>query len=39
MESLKLLGDKDNPLQAEASDIVKMVNNPTLPPPSKVKKK
>ena len=29
-ESLKLLGDKDNPLQAEASDIV-AINNPSLP--------
>lgn len=33
MESLKLLGDRDNPLNAAAGDVVKLVNNPGLPQP------
>ncbi len=33
-ESLKLLGDRDNPLHAEANDLVAVVNNPVLPPPA-----
>ena len=32
MQSLKLLGDKDNPLGAKADDIV-AINNPKLPSP------
>lgn len=32
-ESLKLLGSKDNPLQAGANDIVSVVTNPQLPAP------
>ena len=35
MNSIRLLGDKDNPLRAEAGDIVSMVNNPSLPLPEK----
>lgn len=33
MNSMRLLGDKDNPLHADAEDIVSMINNPRLPPP------
>ena len=33
MSSMRLLGDKDNPLHAEAEDIISVVNNPKLPPP------
>lgn len=32
-ESLKLLGSKDNPLRANADDVVSVVTNPQLPPP------
>lgn len=32
-ESLKLLGSKDNPLQADAGDVVSVITNPKLPPP------
>lgn len=31
-ESLKLFGSKDNPLDAEAGDVVAVVTNPDLPP-------
>ena len=33
MNSMRLLGDKDNPLHADAEDIVSVINNPRLPPP------
>ena len=33
MSSMRLLGDKDNPLHADAEDIVSVINNPRLPPP------
>jgi len=35
MNSMRLLGDKDNPLYANAGDLVSLVNNPMLPPPGK----
>ena len=33
MNSMRLLGDKDNPLHANAENIVSVINNPRLPPP------
>ena len=36
-ESLKLLGSKDNPLQAGANDVVSVVTNPQLPTPKEQK--
>jgi len=33
INSMRLLGDKDNPLHADARDIVSVINNPKLPPP------
>ena len=33
MNSMRLLGDKDNPLHADAGDIVSVINNPRLPSP------
>jgi len=38
-ESLKLLGDRDNQLNADADDIVSVINNPRLPSPDSIKKK
>ena len=38
MSSMRLLGDKDNPLHAEAQDVVSVINNPRLPPPRIQKK-
>jgi hypothetical protein len=33
MNSIRLLGDKDNPMKAHADDIVTLINNPKLPQP------
>lgn len=38
MNSIRLLGNKDNPLHAEAEDIVSVINNPQLPPPNSQQK-
>jgi len=35
MNTMRLLGDKDNPLQANAGDIVSVMSNPKLPAPRK----
>jgi threonine/homoserine/homoserine lactone efflux protein len=35
MNSMRLLGDRDNPLNANAKDIVAVINNPALPEPEK----
>ena len=39
MNSMRLLGDKDNPLRAQAGDIVSVINNPQLPPPKQQEEK
>ncbi|MEK7658743.1 MAG: hypothetical protein AAB352_02640 [Patescibacteria group bacterium] len=36
-EAMNLIGDKDNPLHADADDIVSVINNPMLPSPNKEK--
>ncbi len=33
INSLRLLGDRDNPLNADAEDVITMVTNPKLPKP------
>ena len=38
MNSMRLLGDKDNPLHANAEDIVSIINNPRLPAPESQEK-
>jgi hypothetical protein len=36
-EAMGLFGDKDNPLNADASDIVAVITNPALPAPNEQK--